>query len=235
MTKSSQVNFKLSLLLVIVFSLGASPMAFASELFCVQWALSQLKTPTGIMKKVDDLGDHLIKSYHLPINYTSGYFARRIEPILSNPTYTEVLQPEKLYRGMYLSEDQLRNILNEGMKVNKVRWNAAGGGVSFSSNANEAATYIFHAASDKKKGIGVVFEVKMSNKMELADDPLLNATRTIYKSHSDVSRDEIQNVYIWGEHGLESLDEITGKLKNHKLQPHQNWTNIFDRQEGFSR
>jgi hypothetical protein len=231
------VNYRILLFLILFFSLGASEKAFCDELFCQQWALNQLKAHSSdeLLNQFKQVKDQLTNSYHLPPNYTSGYFARRIEPYLSKPHYTEIAQTEKLYRGMYLSLDQLETILKEGMQTEKVRWTAAGGGISFSSSATEASSYIFHAASNKKVGFGVVFQVKMTKKMELADDPVLNSTRTIFKSQVDIPREEIQKVFIWGEYGLESLEEILGKLQKGKLKPHDSWTNIFDQNQGFSR
>lgn len=197
--------------------------------------MMQLKVnaPTELMKKMKVIESEILKGYQLPVNYTTAYYARRVEPYLSKPPYQEVLNPSKLYRGMYLSPDDLNTILQQGMKLDQVKWTAAGGGVSFSSNANEAATYIFHGADHRKNGIGVVFEIKMSDEMKLVDDPILNSTRTIFKKHADVSRDEITNVYLWGEYGLESFDAIAEKIKNGKITPHQNWTGMFDQE--FSR
>ena len=191
--------------------------------------------PIGFLRQTtsSNIREDLMKGYHLPSSYLNSYYARRVEPFLAKPHYAEVVKPQSFYRGMYITLDELENILKNGMKKDLVRWNSAGGGISFSSNVNEAATYIFQSGSEAKKGIGVVFKVKASPEMILADDPILNSTRTIFKKHSDVQAGEIEDVYIWGEYGLESLSEVSKKSLNGKIKPHETWTGIFD--QGFSR
>ena len=202
--------------------------------FCLS-SPSQAALPpcTSLLKEdlsqvTHELSVDLAKGYSLPSNYTTGYYARRIEPYLAKPTYAEVVHPQTLYRGMFLTPQELEKILTEGMKLDRVKWTAADGGISFSSNINEAATYIFQSADTRPSGIGVVFEVKTSPSMELVNDPILNSTRTIFKKHADVTKEEILNVYIWGQWGLENLKDIAEKMKNGKILPHETWSGIFD-------
>ena len=121
------------------------------------------------LKQVKEFRSELIRGYHLPPNYTSAYYARRIEPYLAKPTYQEVLQPQALYRGMYLTPDELAEVLENGMKLNRVSRTAAGGGISFSSDIQEAVTYIFDSANEVPNKIGVVFAVEMNEEMKLAN------------------------------------------------------------------
>ena len=219
------------LILAFIFNLGFSAQSRAANTNCTQQVLLQIAKAEepGLLHKVQLHRQDLIKGYHLPENYASGYYSRRVEPYLSKPNYPEVINPKVLYRGMYLTPDELESILTKGMELRRVKWTSAGGGISFSSNMNEAMTYIFHSADSRPNGLGVVFEVKMGKSMVLADDPVLNATRTIFKRHSDLSSEEITNVYLWGEWGFESLDQIIEKAKLGKITPHENWTHAFDR------
>jgi hypothetical protein len=94
---------------------------------------------------------------------------------------------------------------------------------------NEAISYIFQSGKDELNRVGVVFEVKKNNEIVLVNDPVLNSTKTIYKKLSDVAAQDIKNVYIWGQWGLESLDEIIAKSKSDRVIPHESWTHQFDR------
>ena len=188
---------------------------------------------SSVLQKFSAVKSVLLKGYYLPADYLSSYYARRIEPKLDRPDYQSVSNPQVLYRGMYISPDQLEFILENGMALNQVKWTAAGGGISFSSNANEAASYIFQSGSDRKNGVGVVFKVRMSPAMQLVNDPVLNRTRTIYKKQSDVMPNEIVDVYLWGQYGLESLDEIIRKKNQNKIVPYASWTGVFS--QGISR
>lgn len=188
---------------------------------------------SSLLQKYSFVKSVLLRGYYLPPEYLSRYYARRIEPALDRPDYAAVENPQVLFRGMYLTPDQLEFILENGMALNQVRWTAAGGGISFSSNVNEAASYIFQSGSDRKSGIGVVFKVRKSVAMQPVNDPVLNRTHTIYKKQSNVLPSEILDVYIWGQYGLESLDEIIRKKSQNKIIPYADWTGIFD--QGISR
>ncbi len=174
------------------------------------------------------LKSSLLDSYQLPVEYTSQYYARRIEPKLSKPQFLEVKNPKKLYRGMFLSVDELENILQIGLKLADVNWTAGTGkAISFSSDINEAATYIFQNANERKIGIGVVFEVKNDSRFKFLDNITLNSTKTIFSIDRNINADEINNIYIWGEYGLENFSDIKQKVLNNSLKPHTTWTNLF--------
>jgi hypothetical protein len=188
---------------------------------------------SAILQKLTRVKPVLLKGYYLPPDYLSAYYARRIEPKLDRPDYPFVANPQVLYRGMYITPDQLEFILEYGMALNQVKWTAAGGGISFSSNATEAASYIFQSGNDRINGVGVVFKVRMSPAMQAVNDPVLNRTRTIYKKQSNVMPSEIVDVYLWGQYGLESLDEILQKISQNRITPHTAWTGQFS--QSFSR
>jgi hypothetical protein len=188
---------------------------------------------SSLLQKFTRVKPVLLKGYFLPSDYLSAYFARRIEPKLDRPDYPSVANPQVLYRGMYITPDQLEFILEYGMALNQVKWTAAGGGISFSSNPNEAASYIFQSGNDRINGVGVVFKVRMSPAMQAVNDPVLNRTRTIYKKQSNVMPNEIVDVYLWGQYGLESLDEIQQKIAQNRITPHSAWTGQFS--QSFSR
>jgi len=190
---------------------------------------AKMQEQSTLLQKFNQVKTVMLKGYLLPPDYTSNYYARRIEPKLDRPDFASVANPQFLFRGMYLNPDQLEFILETGMAISQVKWTAAGGGISFSSNPNEAATYIFHSADQRSNGIGVVFKVKMSSQMKLVNDPVLNSTRTIYKKQSNVAASEIVDVYLWGQYGLESFDEILRKKAQGKIVPSGNWTGVFDR------
>ena len=86
------------------------------------------------------------------------------------------------------------------------------------------------AAFDKNgRQIGVVFEIRRKPSMLLGADPVLNRTKTIYYSYEDIAPEEIVNVLVWGEYGLENIKDIFAKAKQGNLQPHQHWTGQFGR------
>ena len=181
----------------------------------------------SLLQKFYRVKSVLLKGYRLPEDYIVQYYARRIEPTLSRPHFQGPPNPEFLYRGMYLNPDELQVILENGMPLSRVKWTSAGGGISFSSDVNEAATYIFQSANQRSNGIGVVFKVRKSAQMTLANDPVLNRTKTIYKKQADVHPSEMVNVYLWGQYGLESLDEIQMKIRSNRIVPAETWTGVF--------
>ena len=217
-------------LILMASSLTGIPEAVSAKnnVFIQNSNDSGISEQSGLLQKFNAVKPVLMKGYYLPPDYLADYYARRIEPRLDRPDYQSVLNPQVLYRGMYITPDQLEFILESGMALNQVKWTAAGGGISFSSNANEAASYIFQSGSDRKAGVGVVFKVRMSSAMQLVNDPVLNRTRTIYKKQSNVLPGEILDIYIWGQYGLESFDEIIRKKSQNKIVPYSSWTGVFN-------
>ena len=65
--------------------------------------------------------------------------------------------------------------------------------------------------------------------MELGKDPVLNRTKTIYYSYEDIPPEDIVDVLVWGEYGLESLDKIFENAQKGTLKPHTAWTGQFGR------
>lgn len=173
----------------------------------------------------------LEENFSLSEEYSRWYFQRRIEPTLSKPSFETVEEPAVLYRGMYLSLEQIKKILLEGMKTSEVQWttgdkNKEDKGISFSSSITEAASYIFHNAHKKftdGKGVGVIFRVRKSKDYELLNDNKLNRTNTIFKKYQDVLPEEIDEIYLWGEYGPEKLTDAVIKSKQGKLNPQKNW------------
>jgi hypothetical protein len=173
--------------------------------------------------------ESVIAGYHLPSNYTTAYFERRVLPYLERPNYLENKNPDILYRGMYRNIDQLITQLEKGHELNKVRWTTVGGGVSFSTSEQEASTYIFHNADGRPEGVGVLFAFKKQPYMTLIDDPVHNPTNTIYKAQQDVPPEDLVDVYLWGQWGFERLSTIIEKARQGKITPHTDWTGQFDR------
>ena len=176
------------------------------------------------------------KGYHLPENYLASYYQRRILPYQQNPKYTQT-DNEHLYRGMYITVDDLANIMDKGLEVKYNQWSAAGGkGVYFSTSIREADDYIFQSISNdkvKNNAIGVVVETERDDYAEAVIDPVLNSTETIYKAANDVPKEKITDILIRGEYGLESLKNIIDKAENGEIKDNSTWVNQFDR--GFLR
>jgi hypothetical protein len=219
--------------LMFMALLSVAPVSEASSAKSALKPEARFSQQSGLLQKFSAVKSVLLKGYYLPPDYLSSYYARRIEPRLDRPDYSSVANPQVLYRGMYITPDQLEFILEYGMALNQVKWTAAGGGISFSSNANEAASYIFQSGQDRINGVGVVFKVRMSSAMQAVNDPVLNRTRTIYKKQSNVMPNEIVDVYLWGQYGLENLDEIIRKKSQNRITLHSTWTGQFN--EGISR
>lgn len=176
--------------------------------------------------------EDLLRSYHLPEGYLEGFFMKRIFPYQSSPNYiADKKSDEILYRGMLITPEELAKILKEGFSPVHSKWNAGTDGrpaVSLSSSSVEATHYIFQSGS-KRNGIGVVFEVRRKPSMELGKDPVLNRTKTIYYSYEDIPPEDIVDVLVWGEYGLESLDKIFENAQEGTLKPHTAWTGQFGR------
>lgn len=182
------------------------------------------------LQDLASLAPSLIKGYQLPSDFRNSYYTKRIEPYLNKTSYESPMDFLHLYRGMLISPEDLSSILNYGMKLSRVSWTAGGGGLSFSSNIREASSYIFQSGGGGSV-LGVVFKVRKTEDYQLLKDRSLNPGETIYKLHKDLNPEEIEDIYIWGEFGLESLSSIFLKAKKGEVKNHTNWTNQF----GFSR
>jgi hypothetical protein len=193
-----------------------------------------------LVHKIEKREVDLEKYFHLPANYARWYFQKRVEPTLRSPSYEYTKNPPVLYRGMFITLQQLKTILKEGMKLSEVRWGAGdphgqSAGVSFSSSITEASSYIFHNAHEKfesGKGVGVIFRIRTGSEYKILEDDQLNSTKTIYKKYSDVESEEIDAVYLWGEYGPENLESILKKNSLDKIKPQSEWVTgeeIFNR------
>lgn len=186
---------------------------------------------TGTARKnmIRDLSAHkqdIVRGYHLPKNYVEGYYLRRIHPYLNKVSYVPDANKNVVYRGMYITVDELAAVLKNGLPV-----------VSFSSSSQEASAYVFHSASLDKhpNGVGVVFKVKKTAKMELLENPTVNPTGTIYHSYKDVPPGDILEVYVVGQYGLEDLPSVFQQIKNGKELSNESWVNQFVEGGGFYR
>lgn len=170
----------------------------------------------------------LLKGYQLPEEYIEGFFLRRIFPYLQKPSYTPDKNESILFRGMLLSPEELVEILKKGFSPATTKWNtgAKAPAVSFSSSSAEATHYIFQSGY-KEGAIGVVFEVRKKPSMELGESQTYNSTRTIYYSYEDVPAEDIVDVLVHGEYGLESLEKILDKAAKGEVKPNS-WTSQFN-------
>lgn len=174
--------------------------------------------------------EEILKGYHLPFNYIEGFYLRRIHPYLAKPSYTSDGDKNILFRGMHLTPDELSEVMHKGFSPSTSNWNTGTDGraaVSFSSSSVEAAHYIFQQGF-KKNGIGVVFKVRRSPNMVPGMSRLYNSTKTIYYSYEDIAPENIVDVLVWGEYGLERLEDIIRKAADGKIRPHTVWTGQFD-------
>lgn len=169
------------------------------------------------------------KGYHLPENFISGYYERRILPYLDRPTYSKT--DDFLYRGMYITADELANILQNGFEVKYNTWNAVGGkGIFFSTSIREADDYIFQSTDfHKKNALGVVFKMENGDYAQIVEDPVHNATKTIYKCPGDVPSEKIVDIYLRGQYGLERLGDIIDKARKDGIESNASWVGQFDR------
>lgn len=182
---------------------------------------------------VDSIALHqeaLLRGYHLPENYLEGFFTKRIFPYKVSPHYTADKDSDHiLYRGMLLTPEELIQIIQKGFSPTTSKWNAGTDGrpaISLSSSSVEASHYIFQSGS-KKRGIGVVFEIRRRPSMQLGKDPIFNRTQTIYYSYQSIVPEDIVNIAVWGEYGLENLQNILKKAAEGNIHPHTRWTNQF--------
>ncbi len=180
------------------------------------------------MESLKDYQEEIEKGYHLPEKFICGYYDRRIFPYLDRPNYSK--SDEYMYRGMYITVDELANILRNGFETKFNTWSAVGGkGIYLTSSIHEADDYIFQSVDFKKKNaLGVVFKLHPGDYAKLVEDPKYNSTNTIYKSDADVPPDKIADIYLRGEYGLESLGSIIEKAKNGEIKDNSKWTSQFD-------
>lgn len=169
------------------------------------------------------------RGYHLPENFICGYYERRILPYLDRPTYSKT--DDYLYRGMYITVDELANILKNGFEVKYNTWNAVGGkGIFFSTSIREADDYIFQSTDfHKKNALGVVFKMENGDYAQMVEDPVHNATKTIYKCPGDVPNEKIVDIYLRGQYGLERLGDIIDKARKDGIESNTSWVGQFDR------
>lgn len=193
----------------------------------------QLLKQQDWIKDIEQNRAALLSSYHLPEDYISGFYVRRIEPYQSRPQsmyHPDEKSDKILYRGMIITPEELVGILKNGFSPKNSTWNVGtdsrGSAVSLSSSYTEASHYIFQNGY-KKDGLGVVFVVRRTPAMELGKDPKLNSTKTIYYSYEDIPASDIVDVYFHGEYGPESLKNVMEKIQQGTNRPHNTWTNQF--------
>lgn len=168
--------------------------------------------------------------YSLTPDFISGYYGRRILPYLANPSYT----PENtdfLFRGMLLNVQDLKDILKDGLLLEKTSWNVGAEDkkpiISSSSNYEEAKSYIFQ--SDRKdRGIGVVVKLTKTKEDRLWHDDKLNRTKTIYHTYSSIPASRIADIAIFGQYGMEKLNTVEEKIKSGRAA-NTSWLNSFSR------
>lgn len=171
----------------------------------------------------------ILKGYYLPPEYLEGFFFRRVFPYQQHPTYTPDNEEGVLFRGMLLTPEELVKILQTGFSPAHSKWNvgAKAEAVSLSSSSVEASHYIFQAGH-KKDGIGVVFKIKQGPKMELGESQKFNSTQTIYYSYEDIPADDIVDVLIRGEYGLERLEDILKSAQEGTIKDNAGWVSQFN-------
>ena len=218
-----------------VMSPGQAVAAMASQSLSLagKCAATVVGGPTGhvlgvTLADLEECQGALETGYHLPENYLNGYYDRRILPYQNRPTYHE--SDGSFYRGMYITVEDLANILENGFEVKRNTWSAVGGqGVYVSTSEREAEDYIFQSVDrTKQNAIGVVFKMERGDYATLVDDPDCNSTLTIYKAPGDVPSERITGVYLKGQYGLESLEDVIAKARKGEITPNTAWVNQFD-------
>jgi len=222
------------LLRILVLSLigftSASTPVVADDFLCDLALLNPQDRNLHLAKTIENYVDQIKIGYHLPFAFTSGYFTRRIEPYLAKPEYT----PDStghLFRGIYVQTSELSEILVKGMPLSRVQWGAgAGKQIYFSTSEREAISYIFHNSKNDSEGVGLVVEILPVPDLKLLGDAALNSTRTIFYVGRDIPASQIHRIYLFGEHGLESIESILKKIHSGKMKPSSSWTNFFNSQ-----
>lgn len=183
-----------------------------------------------------------IKEYYsLPEDYLTGYFTARIEKYMAKPQFIPT-DNEFLYRGMYVTTEELKDILANGMLVSKTSWHTGAkkgskGIISTSLSEPEARTYIYQSASpDKvaKQGIGVIFKIRKTSDHVLFDDKVLNSTNTIYHDYKDIPASDILSVSVEGQYGSEYLTTIKKNIESGRAKD-LSWKDSFKRRGSFLR
>ncbi len=217
-------------LLFLILTMGLSAGSYENNTSNYCQNVMSLFKPLRVAQQIQAHKKSLLEGYRLPLRYMQGYYIRRIEPYLSKPTYSTVENPDVLYRGVFISIDELTELLVHGHEVSKVQWTAVGGqGISLSSSIEEAKTYIFHSADNRPDGLGVLFKFKKTNYMTLVADPQTNPTNTIFKSYQDIPSRDVVGVSLWGEYGFENIQEILIKVEAKQIVPNSIWTSKFDK------
>lgn len=212
-------------------AVGCSPEAAAGSAAKIAASMTGSAPLTAAGVEIEELlknSAEVENGYHLPENFISGYYQRRIFPYQAKPSFTKT--DDNMYRGMYITVDELANILRNGFETKYNTWQAAGGkGIYLTSSITEADSYIFQSVDFKKKNaIGVVFKLENGDYAKPVEDAVLNSTETIFKSDGDVPSDKIKDIYIRGQYGLESLGDILKKAENGEITPNTKWVNQFD-------
>jgi len=105
-----------------------------------------------------------------------------------------------------------------------------GKGIFFSTSIREADDYIFQSTDfHKKNALGVVFKMENGDYAQMVEDPVHNATKTIYKCPGDVPNEKIVDIYLRGQYGLERLGDIIDKARKDGIESNTSWVGQFDR------
>ncbi|WP_424244696.1 hypothetical protein Dip510_001961 [Elusimicrobium posterum] len=185
------------------------------------------------MQIIEEYAPSINQYFTLKQGYVEWYYDNRILRYLSNPNYGESSETE-LYRGMMLTLDEIKYIMQHGLELKKTSWHTGSKGgaiVSFSSSENEAKHYIFQSGC-KDGGVGVMVTVKKTADYEALVDEELNRTKTIYHAYRDIPANEITGIYIWGEYGFMPLSEIKGKIDEGSLS--RKWIDRHEKNEDGS-
>lgn len=183
-----------------------------------------------------------IKDYYsLPENYLTGYFTARIEKYMAKPQFIPT-DNEFLYRGMYVTTAELKDILANGMVVSKTSWHTGAkkgskGIISTSLSEPEARTYIYQSASPEKvaqQGIGVIFKIRKTSDHVLFDDKELNSTNTIFHDYKDIPASDIVAVSIEGPYGSEFLSTVKKNIESGRAKD-VSWKDAFTRRRSILR
>ncbi len=197
----------------------------------MQVSLSVLKEYEGQIKEY----------YSLPESYLTGYFTARIEKYMAHPTFIAT-DNQFLYRGMFVTTEELKDILTNGMEISKTSWHTGAkkgsdGIISTSLSEPEARTYIYQSASPEKinkQGIGVVFKIRKTADHALFDDKVLNSTNTIYHDYKDIPASDIVGVSVEGPYGTEYLTTIKKNIESGRAKDIA-WKEAFVRRSSFTR
>lgn len=169
-------------------------------------------------------------AFEIPTSYKEGYYERRILPYMNKKPNPDIVKPttapETLYRGMYLTVDELATILKNGFNPADNRWSAFGGKAVYTTTSMpEARDYIFHASDSDIPKIGVVFKFTDTKDFELLESPEGNPHYTIYKSDSVIPPERIADVFFYTETHTISVEDFNSRPMN----PASTWNTGFNR------